>query len=206
MISVCFIEDNLSDKDALITFLKQAEDITVLNSGNSLTDLSAVIKWKPGVVVFNSQRGNESNIECLYRLKEALPDTQVIIRTDLEEDKYIFSSLKAGVIGYLLRTDPHQTILEAIRKVYKGEGVINGQIARKILAYFQQPIKNLSNLDRYHLTNREREVLLHLMAGLSYKEIATRCFVSIDTVNSHIRKIYSKLNVRSRAEIAARFR
>jgi DNA-binding NarL/FixJ family response regulator len=206
MISVCFIEDNPSYKDVLITFLKKTEDITVLFSGSSLADLPQIIKLMPAVVIMNVNLGKESATEGIYQLKEALPDTQVIILTELKEEETIFSALKTGAVGYLLKNDPPQKILEAIRSVYKGEGVINGQIARKILAYFQQPVKNILNLDAYHLTSREREILLHLMAGLSYKEIAARCFVSIDTVNSHIRKIYSKLNVRSRAEIAARFR
>lgn len=206
MISVCVIEDDASYKDPLITFLQKSEDIHVLFSGSSLADLPQVIKMAPAVVLMDITLGNESGIEGIYRLKETLPDTQVIIVTASEDEEKIFLSLKAGAVGYLLKKDPPQKIRDAIRSVHKGEGVINGQIARKILSYFQQPIKHTSNLDAYHLTNREREILLLLMEGLSYKEIAARCFVSIDTVNSHIRKIYTKLNVRSRAEIAARFR
>lgn len=206
MISVCFIEDNASFKDPLITVLQKAEDINVLFSGSSLADLPQVIKMAPAVVLMDIRLGNESAIEGIYRLKENLPDTQVVVLTASEEEEKIFLTLRAGAVGYLLKKDPPQKILDAIRSVHKGEGVINGQIARKILSYFQQPIKSTTNLDVYHLTNREREILLLLMEGLSYKEIAARCFVSIDTVNSHIRKIYTKLNVRSRAEIAARFR
>jgi DNA-binding NarL/FixJ family response regulator len=206
MISVCIIEDNQTYINALVTYLQKAPDIRVLFTGHSLSDLPQLIKAAPNVVIMDINLGKDSGIEGVHRLKEAMPSVQIMILTVFEEEEKIFNSLKAGAIGYLLKKDPPEKILEAIRSVHRGEGVMNGTIARKILGYFQQPLKSMPNLDEYHLTAREKEILLLLMDGLSYKEIATRCFVSIDTINSHIRKIYSKLNVRSRAEISARFR
>jgi len=98
--------------------------------------------------------------------------------------------------------------MEAIHNVYKGEGAINGLIARKIMEYIPKNAaqQKVPDLDAYNLTKREKEILQLLIDGLSYKEIAATCFISIDTINSHIRKIYSKLDVHSRSEIAARFR
>ncbi|HEV7331980.1 MAG TPA: response regulator transcription factor [Flavisolibacter sp.] len=206
MILVGIVEDNKTYKDALVTFLEKAGDITVVHSGAALADLPLLIKKAPDVVIMDINLGKESGIEGVYRLKGALPSVQIMILTVFEEEEKIFNSLKAGAIGYLLKKDSPEKILEAIRSVYRGEGVMNGIIARKILTYFQQPVKSPPNIDDYHLTNREKEILTLLMDGLSYKDIAARCFVSVDTVNTHIRKIYTKLNVRSRAEIAARFR
>lgn len=206
MISVSIIEDNQTYKNALLTYLQQTEGIAVVFTGTSLADVPDLIKAKPDVVIMDINLGPDSGIEAVRQIKEVLPATQVMMLTVFEEDEKIFQSLKSGAIGYLLKKDPPEKIVEAIHSLYRGEGVMNGVIARKILAYFQQPVKSLPNLDDYHLTQRERQILQLLMEGLSYKEIAAQCFVSIDTVNSHIRKIYAKLNVRSRAEISAKFR
>lgn len=206
MITVGIIEDNETYKTALTTYLQKAADVEVVFTGSDLDDLPGLIKTSPAVVIMDINLGKDSGIDGVSRLKEALPAVQVFMLTVFEEEEKIFNSLKAGAIGYLLKKDSPEKIVEAIRSVYRGEGVMNGHIARKILTYFQHPVRYTPNLDAYHLTNREREILLLLMDGLSYKEIAARCFISIDTINSHIRKIYTKLNVRSRAEISARFR
>ena len=206
MISVSIIEDNQTYKHALLTYLQQTAGIAVVFSGTSLADVPDLIKAKPDVVIMDINLGPDSGIEAVRQIKEVLPATQVMMLTVFEEEEKIFQSLKSGAIGYLLKKDPPEKIVEAIHSLYRGEGVMNGVIARKILTYFQQPVKSLPNLDDYHLTQREKQILQLLMEGLSYKEIAAQCFVSIDTVNSHIRKIYAKLNVRSRAEISARFR
>ncbi len=206
MIAVSIIEDNLTYKHALVTYLEKAVDISVVSTGSTLADLPQLIQAAPDVVIMDINLGQESGIEGVRRVKDALPSVQIMILTVFEEEEKIFSSLKAGAIGYLLKKDPPEKIMEAIRSIYRGEGVMNGSIARKILTYFQQPVKNIPSLGEYNLTPREREILLLLMDGLPYKDIAARCFVSIDTINTHIRKIYTKLNVRSRAEINARFR
>lgn len=206
MITVGIVEDNEAYKSALLTYLQKADGITVVATGSCLDDITRLIEAAPNVVIMDIHLGNDSGINGVSIIKESLPSTQIFMLTVFEEEEKIFNSLKAGAIGYLLKKDSPQKILEAVRSVHIGDGVMNGQIARKILTYFQNPEKSTPSLDEYKLTAREREILLLLMDGLSYKEIAVRCFISIDTINSHIRKIYSKLNVRSRAEIAARFR
>lgn len=206
MISVSIIEDNATYKNALITYLQKEQGISVVFAGSSLADLPALVNAAPDVVIMDINLGKDSGIDGVRFLKKALPSLHIFMLTVFEDEEKIFDSLKAGAIGYLLKKDSPKKILEAIHSVHRGEGVMNGQVARKILTYFQQPVKSAPKLEDYHLTKREQEILLLLMDGLSYKEIAARCFISIDTINSHIRKIYTKLNVRSRAEIAARFR
>jgi DNA-binding NarL/FixJ family response regulator len=147
-----------------------------------------------------------SGIEGARVVKEKCPDTNIFMLTVFEDDENIFEAIKAGAIGYLLKKDPPEQILEAIRKVHRGETVMNGKIARKVLQYLSKPEPKQRGFDDYKLTPREKEILELLIKGLSYKEIAAKCFISIDTLFSHIRKTYTKLNVHSRAEIAARFR
>ena len=105
------------------------------------------------------------------------------------------------------RSAPTQ-IIDAVRKVFKGESVMNGKIARQVLDFFNRQLKKTVSTyaTDYNLSSRENEVLHLLMDGLSYKQIAATCNVTIDTISSHIRNIYSKLNIHSRAELAAKLR
>ena len=115
-------------------------------------------------------------------------------------------SIHAGASGYLLKKDSPKKIVEAIRNIHKGEGSINGQVARTLLNAFPKSSQYSPDFAGYNLTKRETEIVLLLIDGLSYKEIASRSFISMATLNTHIRNIYDKLNIHSRAEIAAKFR
>jgi DNA-binding NarL/FixJ family response regulator len=150
--------------------------------------------------------GTESGIESVEKVRAMFPETGVFMLTGFDDEEMIFKSIKAGALGYLLKKDAPEKIVEAIRNINKGESVMNGQVARKLLNYFSSQKEPKAGFEDYHLTKRENEIFLLLMDGLSYKEIAAKCFISIDTLNSHIRKVYTKLNVHSRSEIAAKFR
>ena len=121
-----------------------------------------------------------------------------------EDDENVFNAIKAGAIGYIMKYEAAK-IAQGVKEVYDGKAFINGYLAGKILNYFQtqqpEPIRHQQSL-----TSRENEILKFLNRGLTYKEIADQCGISIQTLNSHIKNIYHKLNVHSRAEIAARFR
>jgi len=206
MIRLAIIEDNVAYQTALRVFIGTIEDIEIVYLKNSVEDLVNDPRLAPDVVIMDIDLGKESGIEGVQKIKEVFPATGIFMLTVFEDEEKIFGSIKAGALGYLLKKDAPEKIIEAIRNIYKGESVMNGQIARKVLHYFSTPRQAQPNFETYNLTKREKEVLLLLMDGLSYKEICARCFISIDTLNSHIRKVYSKLNVHSRAEISARFR
>jgi DNA-binding NarL/FixJ family response regulator len=125
--------------------------------------------------------------------------------TVFEDDDKIFGAIKAGANGYLLKKDSPQKILDAIDAVVKGESPMNGMIAAKVLDYFQKQKSNAEQLEQHKLTEREKEILHLLIKGNSYKEIASAIFISVETLNSHIKNIYRKLNVHSRSELAAKF-
>jgi DNA-binding NarL/FixJ family response regulator len=146
-----------------------------------------------------------SGIEGVWELKKYLPEIKVIMLTVFEEDDQIFGAIKAGAKGYLLKKDSPQKILDAIEAVERGESPMNGMIAAKVLDYFQQKQKSSEILLQSNLTEREKEILQLLIKGNSYKELAGRIFISVETLNSHIKNIYRKLNVHSRSELAAKF-
>lgn len=206
MIRLAIIEDNISYRTAIELYIKIIEDITIVYIDSSVKGLLKDTTLKPDVVMMDIDLGKESGIEGVQKIKEIYPAAGIFMLTVFEDDEKIFQSIKAGALGYLLKKDSPEKIIEAIYNIYKGESVMNGQIARKVLDYFSKPKVATPDIETYHLTKRETEILSLLMDGLSYKEIAAKCFISIDTLNSHIRKVYTKLNVHSRSEIAAKFR
>jgi DNA-binding NarL/FixJ family response regulator len=136
-------------------------------------------------------------------LKELLPDTQVVMLTVYEDTENIFNALAAGASGYLLKRTTSAELLAAIRDVRQGGSPMTTHIARKVVQSFQraggsaQPTENLSP--------REKEVLDCLSQGFLYKEIADKLSISYETVHTYIRRIYEKLQVRTRTEAVAKF-
>ena len=143
-----------------------------------------------------------SGIECARRLKDVLPATQIVMLTVFEDDERVFDSLVAGASGYLIKRTPPAQILEAIVDVHRGGSPMSGAIARKVVQYVwaARPAK-----PGLAVSPREQEILDHLARGYRYKEIAEALSISIDTVRSHIRRIYEKLHVSSRTEAVVKF-
>ena len=145
----------------------------------------------------------ESGIACTARLRDQLPQTQVIILTVYKDITMIFEALKAGACGYLLKRSKESEILEAIAEVRAGGAPMTGEIARLLVRSFREPAQNQAK--ETELSARETEILAQLAEGLSNKEIASRVCISVNTVRSHLLHIYEKLHVRGRTEAAAKF-
>jgi DNA-binding NarL/FixJ family response regulator len=156
----------------------------------------------PDVVLMDINLPGINGIECVRQLKQKCRDTQFIMSTVYEDDDSIFESLKAGAAGYLLKKTEPSKILQAITEVYNGGSPMSAQIARKVISSFQH--KN--SIDESDvLTPKEKEILKALSKGLRYKEIAAEMNISIETVRSHARHIYEKLQVQSRTEALNKF-
>jgi DNA-binding NarL/FixJ family response regulator len=160
---------------------------------------------RPDVVLMDINLPGMSGVECVSRLKEKLPDVQVIMLTVYENTEHIFNALAAGASGYLLKQTPPDELLDAIREVHRGGSPMSGHIARKVVQWFQKPAPPQEQSGKAeNLTPREQEVLELLAQGFLYKEIADALGISFDTVHTHVRRIYEKLHVRSRTEAVAR--
>lgn len=207
MIRLAIIEDNVAYLKALQTFIAHSGKIEVVYTGS---DLRAFIEnfdsVHPDVVIMDIDLPGMSGIEGVRIIKSRFPETNIFMLTVFEDEDKIFESIKAGALGYMLKKDSPDKIIDAIHSIHHGESVMNGQIARKILGYFSKAGSRDSRLEEYNLTRREKEILTLLIDGLSYKAIAAQCYISMDTVFSHIKNIYSKLNIHSRSELAAKFR
>jgi len=207
MIRVAIIEDNEAYRKALEALISMTNDLEVVYAASDCNGVDYTFSViMPDVVIMDIEMPGLTGIEGVKLIKQISPGTNIFMLTVFEDETNIFESIKAGAIGYLLKKDPPISILEAIRNIHKGEAIMNGKIARKVLEYYNKKDSEKDNWQQYNLTPRETEVLQLLMKGLSYKEIASNCYISIDTLYSHIRNIYNKLNIHSRSEIAAKFR
>lgn len=204
MIRVGIIEDNEKYRKALELLLSNNPKITIIFSIVDCNDLEKSISSCPDVIIMDIDLPGISGIDGVRIMKERCSDVNIFMLTMFEDEEFIFESIKAGAIGYLLKKDPPKRILDAVEKIHNGEPIISGKIARRMLQYFSSPSIS-AQLAEYSLSRRELEVLELLMKGLTYKEISEQCFISLDTVFSHIKNIYKKLNVRNKAEIILRF-
>jgi DNA-binding NarL/FixJ family response regulator len=207
MIHVAIIEDNIQYRTTISIILQLDENIRLIIKGGNCEEVIPQFETdRPDVVLMDIDLPGISGIQGVWNIKKKWPEIKVLMLTVFEDEDKIFGAIKAGANGYLLKKDNPQKILSAIKAVYQGESPMNGMIAAKVLDYFQhQPVANESLFDT-NLTEREKVILQLLIKGLSYKEIAANIFISTETLNSHIKNIYRKLNVHSRSELAARFR
>jgi DNA-binding NarL/FixJ family response regulator len=213
-ITVCIVDDTLDIRMALEEIVRLSDDFKLLGSFSSGEDaITKIPVLQPDVVLMDINLGGISGIECVRRLKPDNKDVLFMICTVYEEDEKIFEALNAGANGYILKKTSPIKLLEAIRELYEGGAPMSAQIARKVVAVFQQknntqettgqiPVTN-SNLKT--LSNREMEILVLLSKGMLYKEIAAQLFISQETVRKHVYHMYEKLHVNNRIEAVNKY-
>lgn len=204
-ITVSIVEDNDQLRNTLARVLNRAEGVQCLSQfANAEDALKTLPLEKPDVVLMDiNLPGGMNGVECVRQLKPLCPGTQVIMLTVYEDTENIFNALAAGATGYLLKRTPRAELLEAIRDVLKGGSPMTTHIARKVVQSFQRPVPSAPPLA--DLSPREKEVLDCLAQGFLYKEIAEKLGISYETVHTYIRRIYEKLQVRTRTEAVAKF-
>ena len=203
-IPIVLIEDNEPYAMALRKFFGlpgSAVDCRAIYETAELA-LLEILKDPPSVALVDINLPGANGIECIARLKESCPDLVCLVLTMYEEDHLIFDALRAGACGYLLKRTPPVEIAEAIQVASAGGSPMSPHIARQVVGFFHR--SPTPKPDRA-LTGREQEVLDLLIEGKLYKEIAHALGVGIDTVRTHIRKVYDKLHIHSRTEIIMKF-
>ena len=202
---VAVVEDSQTTRDALKTIVDLEPDLEcVVTCSTGEEALKILPRISPALVLMDIQLPGISGIECVKRLREALPDVLIVMVTVYEDPIRIFSALRAGANGYLLKRSTPEEMINAIREVRRGGGAMSGGVAMKVIQYFSEQEQQNQELDS--LTRRESEVLELLSSGLGNKDIASRLGVSVDAVRWHLRSIYSKLHVHNRTEAAMKFR
>lgn len=206
MLNIAIIEDNSQYRTTLSIILQLNENFRLIHKLDSCEEMIGRFEAEqPEVVLMDIDLPGMDGIQAVWEIKKHFPEMKVMMLTVFEDDEKIFKAIRAGANGYLLKKDSPQKILDAIEAVVNGEWPMNGMIAARILDCFQHMQKRNSEIEELHLTSREKEILNLLIKGYSYKEIAAALFISVETLNSHIKNIYRKLDVHSRSEISAKY-
>jgi RNA polymerase sigma factor (sigma-70 family) len=202
--TVSIVEDSDKLRETLVRVLNRADGFSCVsqyaNAEDALKDLPQA---KPDVVLMDINLPGMNGVECVRQLKKIAPEIQVMMLTVYEDTENIFDALAAGASGYMLKRTAGRELLEAIEEVKRGGSPMTTHIARKVVQSFQRSAAAEAQTES--LSEREQQVLDLLSRGLIYKEIAEKLGISYETVHTYIRRIYEKLQVRTRTEAVAKF-
>lgn len=205
-IAVAIIEDRRDVRDGLHYLIDLSEDCRVSGAyADAEAALAAFPTNRPQVVLMDIELPGIDGIEATRRIKSTWPEIQVMMLTVYEDDERVFRSLEAGATGYVLKKTPPAQLVRDIATVHAGGSPMSSGIARRVVQTFHARTTEGRDIDVASLTPREEEILALLAKGFRYREIAEHLFISLDTVRTHIRHIYEKLQVRSRTEATVKY-
>jgi len=203
VIKIVIYDDNASRRESLDLLLQSYNDFIVQGAFNDCSNVEQEINsLQPDIVLMDIEMPNVDGISGVKIINRLFPNVKVIMQTVFEDDEKIFDALRFGASGYILKkTDPSK-IIEAIREVMNGGSPMTPSIATRVLKFFRD--KGAVDTQNFGLTTREMDILQHLVDGKSYKMISSDLNISYHTVNSHVKKIYDKLQVNSVSEAVSK--
>ncbi len=197
LITIAIVEDEKEIRESLNVLLGTREDIELVEVfENGETALNFLKKSPVDVALFDINLPGISGIEAIAQLKDRHPQMQCMVLSAYEDPDFIFRALRAGASGYILKNTGTDKIIEAIKDIHQGGSPMSSQIARKVVDEFS--LSRTTSVYSEKLSRRESEILEQVAKGYRYKEIAAQLFISTETVRTHIRNIYEKLQVNSR--------
>ncbi|MFN8115853.1 MAG: response regulator transcription factor [Bacteroidia bacterium] len=197
-LKIGIVEDDKRIREGMAILINGSEGFSCTDTFESAEEaIKNIPKLNLDVVLMDIHLPLKTGIDCIEELVPICPHTQFIMFTSFEDTELVFKTLKAGATGYLTKTTQPSKILDALMEVYKGGSPMSSHIARKIVSSFHS---NETNFELKKLSEREKEILNLLSKGYRYKEIADQLFLSTETIRTHIRNIYEKLQVNSRTE------
>ncbi len=197
-VTTWLVEDNDLYRTTISTIINKTGRLSCEKAFASCEDALQSLEndVPPDVVLMDIGLPGMNGIEGVRRIKAIVPSTHMIMLTAFEEDEKIFEAICAGASGYLLKSSAAEKILEAIDEVLRGGAPMNAQIARRVLDMFSRMTVPKGD---YGLTDREKEILKLMVDGLTKKQIADKIFLSYFTIDTHIKNIYTKLQVHTRS-------
>ncbi len=208
MIKVLIADDQELIRDSLRIVLSGNPDFSVSTAMNGIDVIRTVRMDKPDVILMDVRMPEMDGVQCTQIIKENYPEIKIIILTTFDDDEYIFSALKHGASGYLLKGISTDKLIEAIHKVYQGNAMINDDIAKKVLIMFSQMANSNAAIitvdEKYveEVTESEWKVIKLVSKGLSNKEIAAELFLTEGSVRNYLSSILKKLDLRDRTQLA----
>ena len=198
MIAVIVYDDNEPRRKSLEALLMLSDGVECIGSfGDCSTVLDDMKQLQPSLVLMDIEMPNVNGIEGVRLIKKHYPQIKVVMQTVFEDEEKIFAALQAGAEGYILKNAPAEKIIQSIIEVNNGGAFMTPSVALRVMKYFNNTPETINEMN---LTTKEKEVLKNLTDGLSYKMVADKMNISYFTVNTHIKKIYEKLQVHSMGE------
>jgi DNA-binding NarL/FixJ family response regulator len=203
MIKILIYEDNKQLRNSLEILIESSAEFKLQEAlGNCVNVIADYKRNRPDVILMDIDMPGKTGIEGLIELRSAgFVDVKVLMLTVFDDNENVFEAVKNGANGYLLKKTSPALLLEYIKEAHEGGAPMTSSIATQVLKMFTDVYKQKT--DNFNLSEREREVLKYLVKGFSYKMISDELFISIDTVRSHIKKIYEKMHVNSNTEAVA---
>lgn len=204
-ITVAIFEDNYLLRDGYFQLINGTPGFTCVGAFDNASELVFKLhRCRPDVVVMDIDMPGINGIEAVKIVKEHFPSIHVMMQTVFEDEEKIFHAIQAGAEGYILKKTPPAKMLEAIAEVKQGGAPMTPSVASKTLKLFRSAVGPSPGADDQNLTERQKEILECIVHGMSYKLIAEKLFVSVDTVRYHVKNIYLILHVHSRYELLNR--
>lgn len=193
-IRVSLIEDDETIREGLAFLINQTPDCRVVSHYPSIEQALKTLNedW-PDVLLLDITLPGKSGLDALPELKKLVPQMHILMLTVHESEEHIFKALNLGAAGYLTKNSPQEKIVDAIHEVMQGGGPMSASIARMVINSFKRS-------EQSPLSARETEILEQLAAGKSRKRIADELFIDQETVKTHLKNIYFKLDVHSKAD------
>lgn len=203
-IRVCIFEDNKHLREGLYYIVNGTESFTCTGAYPDCNNLAFHLKRdNPQVILMDIEMPGMNGLEALKLIRKEFPDIQVIMQTVFDDDENIFNAICNGAAGYILKNTSTAGYMDAVKDVYNGNAPMSGPVARRVLQLFQQNVKPVTTND-YLLTPKEKEILQLLVKGKSFKMIAADAGISYETVRTHIKNIYTKLQVNCNTEAVSK--
>ncbi|MEN9299788.1 MAG: hypothetical protein RLZZ429_2101 [Bacteroidota bacterium] len=203
MTKLLIYEDNPQLREGLTMLINGSDGFEVLSAFKNCNNVEDEVRaFKPDVILMDIDMPGTNGIEGLKRIREIDTDVKILMLTVFDDNKNVFDAISNGANGYVLKKTPPARLLEYIQEAQTGGAPMTSSIATQVLKMFSS-LNNEKGED-YDLSEREKQVLQLLVNGYSYKMIASEMFIAIDTVRSHIKKIYEKLHVNSKSEAVAK--
>jgi DNA-binding NarL/FixJ family response regulator len=200
-ISVGIVEDHSEFRQSLVYLISSCTDFSVAWAFSSAED-ALKDETEADILLLDINLPGLTGIEAIPLFKQKYPAQKIIMLTILEDDHHILEAIKSGADGYILKKTSPQQILEGIRQVFGGGAALTPMVARQVMAYLQTGTGR--EAPQYSLTAREKEILVIITQGLTNEQIAQKLFISPQTVHNHIKNIYEKMQVHSRAQVVTK--
>ena len=200
-IRIAIADDHPIVRQGLRVALGAQDDLELVGeASNGAEAVELAGSLEPDVMIMDLKMPIKDGITAIQEITQEDEDACILVLTSFPDDKNVFSAIKAGAMGFLLKESPPEDLLASIRNAYSGEAVLHPTIAHKLIQEVKAPSDSRSSLDP--LTPREMDVLKCLSRGLSNREIAGELTVSVRTVTTHMRNILDKLHVSNRTQAA----